>query len=720
MSVNFGNIHPSDVPVTDLDDVDDDILFNEQTGRHEGEFLDTLDYEHEQTSAIGGFFGRINNYFNKPRKDSSSSDPGYFRVENFEINDEDDDDDTDSQLDSQLRDYKIKRLTKKINHFFLFIIVFIGVLLPGMFYYFHKGPNYSVKSNKIVLSNSTHDFHPTTIIISLDGFHPHYINPKLTPTLHQMMLNDYGAPYMIPSFPSSTFPNHWTLVTGLYPSEHGIVGNTFYDPQLKKQFINTNPEVGGLDPDFWRGGEPIWTTAFKQGVNSAIHMWPGSEVPSIGIGGGGPLDVDRYNGSELLSAKVDRVMKWIDREDINQRPELILTYVPTIDQFGHKFGIYGKNLTDAITYVDDFVDLMIMELNNRTLNDIVNLVIVSDHGMAPTSNDRLLFLDDLIEMKKIEHIDGWPLFGLRPYSQYSVDEIYEELTTNLKNLDEELKHFKIYKVEDIPKEWNFGGELHEHKYNYRLAPIWVIPDVGFSVTTHKQFKENNNEYRPKGVHGYNNTEVLMRAVFLAKGPYFNSKLSAENKRVLPFANTEVYNLLCDSLNIIPAANNGSASKNVYAVSNLFVEENKLPSDWSDNLGYPDVTFPIDHIVNDATYDLLWRPANRLAPTTVSYKPNTEPLSSLISEESSLSSIVPENLPKPTDFEDHDSFDDFVDDVSEAVGDVVDNMQDVVGDVADNVQDVVGDVVEDVQESVDGLYDKIHNWFVNHVGGGKSN
>ena len=107
-------------------------------------------------------------------------------------------------------------------------------------------------------------------------------------------------------------------------------------------------------------------------------------------------------------------MGWIDRESIETRPELILTYVPTIDQFGHKYGISGQNLTEALTYVDNFIDLMQQEIHKRNLDEIVNMIIVSDHGMAPTSNDRLLYLDDLVDLDKIEHIDGWPLFGLRP------------------------------------------------------------------------------------------------------------------------------------------------------------------------------------------------------------------------------------------------------------------------------------------------------------------
>lgn len=622
MSVEYGKPHAADVPITDLDDPEDDVLFGERGGT---EFIDSMDYE---SSMPAGLFSKIRSYFN-------SSPALYNRAEGsgsdfFDLSD-------DERPEFDIRDYRIKRLNQKLNKT---ILVFAVVLVFLMGVVFLRRGAKEPPIEALTLSNSTHEFKPTTIMISLDGFHPHYVSPKNTPELHSMMMNDYGAPYMVPSFPLSTFPNHWTLITGLYPSEHGIVGNTFYDPKLKKQFINTDPKFG-LNPEFWKGGEPLWETAQRHGLRLAVHMWPGSEVPNIGE----HLEVDRYNGSELLSSKVDRVMGWLDR-DFKSRPELILTYVPTIDQYGHKFGISGSNLTEALRYVDDFVALMGTELKRRNLSDVVNLIVVSDHGMAPTSNDRLLFLDDLVDLNKIEHIDGWPLFGLRPKKEFTVDEIMAEIKANFSKLDVTTKKsFTPYLVEDIPPEWNFGGNLTAHRFNYRLAPIWIIPSVGYAITTHMQHAEKNYDYTPRGVHGYNNTELLMRAIFMGRGPYFTQKL-AETKKIKPFANTEVYNMVCESLGITPAPNNGSdTAAAIFALS----PAQALPSDWRDELLYPDLPFEVDHVVKDATYDLLWRkPVDKTKPTTVLVSTNKHPYESLISEESVLLSISV-SLPRPSDF-----------------------------------------------------------------------
>lgn len=641
MSVDYGRPHRADVPVVDLDEDENDVFPQDTNEVSSNNDLNALDYEHRQQQL---FLDRLRNYFNPWKSSSlsyemvsSRSDMDFFNLSDSEEASSNDDD---------LRSYKIKRLNQSVRRVIIGFICFLFVLYV-VFAIHLKKKKASVDAvfSKRILSNSTHSFHPTTIMISLDGFHPHYVSPQNTPELHLMMLNDYGAPYMIPSFPSSTFPNHWTLVTGLYPSEHGIVGNTFYDPLLQLQFINTNPKFG-MNPQFWKGSEPLWATAEKHKINSAVHMWPGSEVSKTGQPR--PLEFDSFNGTELLSSKIDRVLGWLDRDDIKKRPELILTYVPTIDQFGHKFGISGKNLTDAVRYVDDFIALLNRELGRRNLTDIVNLVIVSDHGMAPTSNERLLFLDDIVDLTKIEHIDGWPLFGLRPKPEFSVDDIAHEIQESFDSMDDEQKKsYNMYRLEDMPAEWNFGGNTTHHRYDYRLAPLWIIPKVGYSITTHKQFEENGKQYKPRGVHGYNNTEVLMRAMFLAKGPYFKQKLPEEQKKVLPFANTNVYNLICDSLDLSPAPNNGTTADSpefVLSAAKL------LPKDWNDPLSYPDVPFEIDHIVDGATYDLLWRkPGGRIHPTTVRVSTNTDPLKSISSEESSLSSIDSMLLPKPSDF-----------------------------------------------------------------------
>lgn len=691
MSVDYGTPHAVDIPVTDLDDSEDDLLFVERARDLD---INNLDYEHQDQPP--GLLTRVRDYFNRepltPSTDSYEMlDPSHG---SFEIEEEDPGlEETRRAID--LRDYKIKRLNDKLNYTIgvagLALMAIVAVFL------FRKNTvaaSYMAASVKNVLSNGTHNFHATTIVVSLDGFHPHYISAKLTPTLHNMLVHDYGAPYMEPSFPSSTFPNHWTLVTGLYPSEHGIVGNTFYDPVLDRQFVNTDPKTGGLDPDFWRGGEPVWTTAFKQGVNSAIHMWPGSEVPGVGIDGGGPLEVDRYNGSELLSSKVDRVMRWIDTPKIDERPELILTYVPTIDQFGHKYGISGPELSEALTYVDDFVRLMQLELQKRHLSNIANLIIVLDHGMAPTSDDRILFLDDVVDMSKIEHTDGWPLFGLRPKEDVSVTELYDEILSNLKD-----ENFQLFRVEDLPAEWNFGGQTDDHRFNYRLAPIWIIPKVGYSVTTHRQFEANGNTYTPKGVHGYNNTEVLMRAIFLGSGPYFEKRLSSSNKKVAPFANTEVYNMICESLHIQPSANNGSD----LSVLSL---KNSLPDGWTDKVEYPGLPYDVEHIVKGATYDLLWKKPNRPYPTTVSASTNDHPYQSLVSEESSLSEMQPEKFPKPSDFlettekplQTEPPYGIF-----KSIGEQFDDM-------LDNAEDVMESSGKIFSDALKGGYDQVNDWF----------
>lgn len=599
--------HEVDVPITDLDARDDNFRESEDGWPSLDEINDPLDISEEDlphrfdqgvkglVQSVWSKFSPANTTNKYQNISSASSDPQFFS----------DDEDSDLTPNVQLREYTIRRLNQRLYTTVIILVCTFSAVILLLFIPRSARDNgddsgYTSLVSKRILSNSTHNFHPTTIIVSLDGFHPHYINSSNCPSMHEMLSDGFAAPYMTPLFPSSTFPNHWTLVTGLYPSEHGIVGNTFYDPKLKSRFINVDPKLG-LNPKFWEGGEPIWLTAAKQGVNSAVHMWPGSEVPLATEHK--PLFVDKFNKSEVLSNKVDRTMQWLDVEDISERPELILTYVPTVDTFGHKFGISGEELTEAIRNVDDFVALMRQRLTERNLDDIVNLVIVSDHGMAPTSKDRLMFIDDLIDLDKIAPLDGWPLMGIRPREGYSDDEIFEEIQHNLLKQPENMRDsFKLYRVGDLPKEWHFGGDKDEFRFNYRLAPLWIIPDVGYLMTTREIFKNNNEQVKPAGVHGYDNTHVLMRAIFLGQGPYFKEKLG-QSKKVLPFTNLNVYNIICDGLDLQPSPNNGSSvSSSEFPLSS----ENLLPTTWGDSTLYPNLPFEVEHVVANATYDNLWR------------------------------------------------------------------------------------------------------------------
>lgn len=603
--------HEVDVPIRDLDE-HDDFFRDSEDGRIT---FDGIEDPFAMNSAIDGsgldksrraVGGLLKATWNKFKTKTNDA---YLEVSSFDPSLNDDDEDSTPNSVVELRNYKIHRLNQRLHRtlalvILVFVVFIMLLLLPHWRLNRDADSASSHEVTKRILSNSTHNFHPTTIIISLDGFHPHYINSSNCPFMHEMLLDGYAAPYMTPLFPSSTFPNHWTLVTGLYPSEHGIVGNTFYDPELRMRFINVDPKLG-LNPKFWQGGEPIWLTATKQGVRTAVHMWPGSEVPLDPENA--PLFVDKFNKSESLSNKINRVMEWIDTGDINKRPELILTYVPIVDTIGHKFGISGPELVEAIQGVDTFLKQMDQQLSARNLDHIVNLIVVSDHGMAPTSKDRLLFLDDVFDLDRVAHVDGWPLMGVRPKAGINVDEIYSEASKRLGAMPINVQDgYSLYKLEDLPEEWHFGGN-HSHRFNYRLAPIWLIPHVGYSITTRESFDKNNKELKPVGVHGYNNTELLMRAVFMGQGPYFKEKLG-HRKKVMPFDNINVYNIICDGLDLTPSPNNGSlASSDDFAFSTHKV----LPDFWSDASVYPGLPFTVDHVVQNATYDNLWRNTHKV-------------------------------------------------------------------------------------------------------------
>ncbi|KAI9819589.1 MAG: ectonucleotide pyrophosphatase phosphodiesterase [Pycnora praestabilis] len=439
--------------------------------------------------------------------------------------------------------------SKKLVTVHVVIIAFFCILF---FAAFRVSRNFRTPSAIKLLSNGTSSFAPTTILISLDGFRADFLDRGLTPTLNSFIAEGISPKYMLPSFPSVTFPNHFTLVTGLYPESHGIVGNTFWDPGLQEEFYYTDP-ARSMQSKWWQG-EPLWVTAENQGIRSAIHMWPGSEA---NIGDVTPAFLDKYNGTEVLARKVDRVLELLDKPGPGisaasieiSRPQFIAAYVPVVDADGHLYGPNSTEIRDTIKSVDDMLHQLFIGLIDRNLTDIVNVVIVSDHGMASTSTERLIQLEDLIDTSLIEHIDGWPLYGLRPKNSKDLDPLY----TRLKYSAAADPNFEVYlRNENMPERYHFTK-------NDRIAPLWIVPKTGWAIVTKDEFdvekgKAAGEIYHPRGLHGYDHEHPLMRAIFVARGPAFPHK---PNSRVGVFQNTEVYNIVCDSLNILPKPNNGT-------------------------------------------------------------------------------------------------------------------------------------------------------------------
>ncbi|KAI4735552.1 Phosphodiest-domain-containing protein [Aureobasidium sp. EXF-12298] len=441
------------------------------------------------------------------------------------------------------------RLWKLTAIHIVIIIAFAGLLLGA--YMASRNHKSQVRLQTDTLTNGSSIFAPTTILISLDGFRADFLHRNITPSLNAFVQAGVSPEYMSPSFPSVTFPNHFTLVTGLYPEAHGVVGNSFWDPELKEDFFYTDP-TRSMQPKWWNG-EPIWVTAEEQDVRAAIHMWPGSEA-HIGIE---PTFVDKYKGHELLTNKVDRILGLLDlpgpldkgASSDTPRPQLIAAYVPDVDRDGHLYGPNSTEIRSTISSVDSMLGQLFSGLEQRNLTDVVNIVIVSDHGMATTSTSRLVQLDDIIDMSIIERTDGWPLYGLRPKNQSDIEPLYNKLKQEAASM----KGFDVYlKDRDMPERYHFSQ-------NDRIAPLWVIPWTGWAIVVKEEFnveeaKKSGQVYHPRGVHGYDHEHPLMRAIFVARGPAFPH---TPGSKVDAFQNIEVYNLVCDSIGIVPKPNNGT-------------------------------------------------------------------------------------------------------------------------------------------------------------------
>ena len=315
------------------------------------------------------------------------------------------------------------------------------------------------------------------------------------------------------------------------------MGNTFFDPAFKEDFQYTNPEIAHQLK--WWPSKVLWSTCEDQGVNSAVLMWPGVEAGIQPV----PTILDKYNGTETLSRKVDRVLGLLDRPSnydstmiarSEARPEFIALYVPQVDIQGHLHGPNSSEIRSTISKVDSMLGDILNGLKERNLTDVVNVIVVSDHGMATTSNDRLIQLEDIIDVDDIEHMDGWPLYGLRPFQGVDVLSLYERLLSAAS----EHQHFKVYLRENMPSRWHFSDLVAGAP---RIAPLWVVPDAGWAVVHKKDFdveaaKKDGIIYHPRGLHGYDHESPLMVSITTLTDLIYSLVKHMTSKRMISSAN----------------------------------------------------------------------------------------------------------------------------------------------------------------------------------------
>ncbi|HKB56998.1 MAG TPA: alkaline phosphatase family protein [Lacunisphaera sp.] len=369
------------------------------------------------------------------------------------------------------------------------------------------------------------------ILISIDGFRWDYLQKYDAPVLKKLAAEGVHATRMTPSFPSKTFPNHYTLVTGLRPEHHGIVGNWFYDPVIGETFGMSKPE-SNHDPRWWAEGEPVWVTAEKQGVRSACYFWPGSETENHGRR---PAFYKAFDSKVSPAARVDGLFAWLDLP-IDQRPRLCTLYFEMVDYAGHKFGPDAPETAAAVLEADKAVGRLLDGLAARGLRDKANLVIVSDHGMSPCGPDKVIFLEDLMDVSQAQVDSTGPCGGVRPLKGSATDLVASIRAKNP-------AHLQVYLREEVP------ARLH-YRANDRIPPVVLIADDHWNFESKIGWPKRAPTYNI-GSHGWDPATPNMGALFIACGPVFQRGVELPD-----VDNVNVYNLLCAVLGIKPAANDG--------------------------------------------------------------------------------------------------------------------------------------------------------------------
>ncbi|MCF7796790.1 MAG: ectonucleotide pyrophosphatase/phosphodiesterase [Lentisphaeria bacterium] len=362
-------------------------------------------------------------------------------------------------------------------------------------------------------------------MLSLDGFRWDYTTKVHTPNLDYIAANGVKADAMIPSFPTKTFPNHYTLATGLYPDHHGIIQNTFYANDLQAGYSIGNRAA--VENGAFYGGEPIWITAREQGMKTASYFWVGSEADVQGLH---PDIWKKYEHNFPFESRVDSVIAWLQLPEAI-RPQLIMFYFHEPDAVGHHEGPDSPETAQMIMHLDSLVGRFLNQLNRLPIKDQVNFIVVSDHGMGPISSDRVVFFEDYLKPAWVETVLGSnPTYLLQPNPGY-IDSVILALS--------DVEHMQAWKKTEIPERLYYGT-------NSRIFDVVLVADSAWSLAERRNFSPGRYT---GGTHGYDNANADMGAIFYAIGPAFKTGYVQPE---LP--NVNVYNVVAQILGLEPADN----------------------------------------------------------------------------------------------------------------------------------------------------------------------
>jgi len=368
------------------------------------------------------------------------------------------------------------------------------------------------------------------ILISFDGYRADYIDRGLSPTLAGLAKDGVHAQAMRSAFPTLTFPNHYTIVTGLYPDHHGIVNNRMVDPVSGKRFVYIDAKT--IEDPAWWGSEPLWVSVERQGMHAATMFWPGSDVA---IGNVRPEHWLPFDSKMSPAARVDQTLAWFDLP-LSDQPDFVTLYFEQVDHAAHSYSPESKEVDAALGEVDAALGRLIEGLKQRGIYEAANLVIVSDHGGTASGPDKVVVIDDFVKVADIDVVNTGVLagFAAKPGHEAAVERAV------LQPHD----HMRCWRKTEVPARLHYGT-------NARVPPLLCLADDGWQIFT-REFMNRPNRRISVGEHGYDNDDPKMRALFVAHGPAFKRGL------VVPeFDNVDIYPLLTHVLHIKPQPNDGN-------------------------------------------------------------------------------------------------------------------------------------------------------------------
>jgi alkaline phosphatase D len=369
---------------------------------------------------------------------------------------------------------------------------------------------------------------PYLVVFSFDGFGYNYPDSIGVPNLTDMAKNGVKAAWMIPVFPTVTFPNHYAIATGLYPEHNGITNNKFYNSTLEREYDYRNPKNTG-DSSFYKG-IPLWNYLREHNIQTATCNWVGSDAPIHGK----KANYNIADQSLPFKNRMDTVVKWLQLPAA-RRPHFIMAYFPEPDHTGHSYGPFSKSTLLEVQSMDTLLGYFTQQVRKLNIGNRINIIVLSDHGMASADSTKNIFIEKSKADKLIDRIEG----GNQTVFVYVKKGMQQEFLAYLKPFE----HLKVWSRSDFPGNW--------HLHDTATVPGYILlADEGYNI--HMEGQKSST----RGSHGYNNTIQSMQTIFYASGDVFKHNYIQQ-----PFENVDVFPLICKIFHVEAPKNDGNI-KNV--------------------------------------------------------------------------------------------------------------------------------------------------------------